>query len=63
MKHVERQREELINEMDGRERELLMRVEGLEEERRALERRIKKMSSQHDYISENNGILSSENER
>ena len=49
--------------MDGRERELLSRVESLEEEKRGYERKIKKMSSQHDYISENNSILNSENER
>ena len=49
--------------MDGREKELLVRVEGLEEERRGLERQLKKTSSQHDYLVDANTILSSENER
>ena len=60
---MEKQREELISEMDGRERELLSRVESLEEERRGFERTIKKISSQQDYVSESNSILNSENER
>ena len=57
------QRKDMISDMDGRERELLSRVENLEEERRGFERTIKKMSSQQDYLSESNSILNSENER
>ena len=60
---MERQREALIEEMEGREKELLSRVENLEEDRRGLERRLKKTSSEHEFLSENNAIISSENER
>lgn len=63
VKRVERQREALIEEMEGREKELLSRVENLEEDRRGLERRLKKTSSEHEFLSENNAIISSENER
>lgn len=60
---MERQREQLIVEMEEREKELLGKVEGLEEERRGLERQLKKTSSQNDYLAEANAIMSSENER
>jgi hypothetical protein len=63
IKEMERQREQLIIDMEEREKELLGKVEGLEEERRMLERQLKKTSSQQEYLMDTNVILSNENEQ
>ena len=60
---VEQQREYLVKEMELREDELLGKVGQLEEERRQLERRLKKCSTDRDHMSDVNSILSTENDR
>ena len=60
---VEQQREYLVKEMELREDELLGKVGQLEEERRQLERRLKKCSTDRDHVSDINSILSAENDR
>lgn len=60
---MEQQREYLVKEMELREDELLGKIGQLEEERRQLERRQKKCSSDRDHLSDVNNILSNENDR
>ena len=60
---MERQRETLLVEMEEREKEMTRKTVQLEEERRGLERQLKKTSSQLDYLMEGNTGLSNENEK
>lgn len=50
-------------EMEEREKEMIGKAGRLEEERRGLERQLKKTSSQLDFLTEGNTALSNENER
>ena len=63
IRDVEKQRGQLLEEMDNREGELLRRVDGLEDDKRVLERNLKKSVSERDHYNELNTILSSENDR
>lgn len=63
IRDVEKQRGQLLEEMDSREGELLRRVDGLEDDKRVLERNLKKSVSERDHYNELNTILSSENDR
>ena len=63
IKDLERQRETLLVEMEEREKEMTRKTVQLEEERRGLERQLKKTSSQLDYLMEGNTALSNENEK
>ena len=63
VRDVEKQRGQLLAEMDTREVELLKRIDILEEDKRVLERRLKKSVSERDHFYELNTILASENDR
>ena len=63
VRDVEKQRGQLLEEMDSREGELLKRIDDLEDDKRVLERRLKKSVSERDHYNELNTILSSENDR
>ena len=63
VRDVEKQRGQLLEEMDSREGELLKRIDDLEDDKRVLERRLKKSVSEGDHYNELNTILSSENDR
>lgn len=62
IKDMERQRELLLVEMEDREKELIGKVVRLEEERRGLERQLKRTSSQHDFLIDTNTTLNNEND-